>query len=749
MHNTLKALVFIFFLGLLIMMVPGCGEETAAPVVEEEIVKSVSEQLNNQTGNLINGGLLAEKDDWIYYSNFNDGGKIYRVHADGGEHFKVNDDHSLKITIAGGWVYYLASEERSELNRTSLRDRVGGRIYKIRTDGSERTLLLDDYSWELLLVDDWIYHTRGGYGIYRFRTDGTGHQIISTEPASYFNLKGDWLYFCQGWQSHETTTGGIHKVSTDGGEIYRVGDETVYTLHIAGDWIYYSSLRPDRRIAKIRADGTEQSLIVDDWAFELNVAGDWIYYVNRGDEDSIYRIRTDGSERVKLNSDSSSNLTVIGDWLYYTLTERDEMQKIISEEIYRIRTDGSDRTRFDMAEPAPVDAAEEHYYVAVDEGNHLFMRSSYGSIDKDSSDVLDRLPRGRLLIITDRHNGSIIEDHFTWWEAYDPQSGITGWVASEYLRRELLDPGHYGEVVEVIDHPGQEQKGNTPGNLVNSGIAAGQDDWIYYTIMLFDEERQMSAGGETYKVRTNGSGLARINNYYSPYLNVVGDQIYYIDWFDFNTTNVIPRDGGDSLLINREYAAGLTVVDGWIYYLNHWDDEKIHNRDNRIFKIRTDGSENTKLNDNHSLYLNVVGDWIYYSNRDDAYILYKMRLDGSEQTKVNSDYTKYINVVDDWIYYCNGSDGFSIYRIRTDGSERTKLSDDVPGTLNVAGGWIYYSNQKDNYAIYKMRTDGSGRVQVNNEQSSSLNVVGDWIIYTGLGYYMIRTDGSQRQKLPE
>jgi hypothetical protein len=78
-------------------------------------------------GNLINGGYIAEYEGWLYYSNLKDGGKIYKVHADGGEHIKVNNEQSSKMTIIGDWIYYLGR---------------GGNVYKIRTDGSERTLLV-------------------------------------------------------------------------------------------------------------------------------------------------------------------------------------------------------------------------------------------------------------------------------------------------------------------------------------------------------------------------------------------------------------------------------------------------------------------------------------------------------------------------------------------------------------------------------------------------------------------------------
>ena len=86
-----------------------------------------------------------------------------------------------------------------------------------------------------------------------------------------------------------------------------------------------------------------------------------------------------------------------------------------------------------MAKPEVEDVIQEKYYVAVDEGNNLFLRRSYGAEGKSSEDIMGRLPRGTKLSIIDKHANNITADKYTWWEATDDQTGMTGWVAAEYL----------------------------------------------------------------------------------------------------------------------------------------------------------------------------------------------------------------------------------------------------------------------------------------------------------------------------
>jgi len=82
----------------------------------------------NTAGNLNNYGVISEKDGWIYYSNSSDEGKLYKMRTDGTERTKLNDHNSCCINIAGDWIYYLNSREDYQL-------------YKMRTDGTERQIV--------------------------------------------------------------------------------------------------------------------------------------------------------------------------------------------------------------------------------------------------------------------------------------------------------------------------------------------------------------------------------------------------------------------------------------------------------------------------------------------------------------------------------------------------------------------------------------------------------------------------------
>jgi len=323
--------------------------------------------------------------------------------------------------------------------------------------------------------------------------------------------------------------------------------------------------------------------------------------------------------------------------------------------------------------------------------------------------------------------------------------------------------------------------GNSCGNIVNSGFAAYDGEWIYYN--GYNDEC-------FYKMREDGSEKTKLADHYAHDINVVGDWIYfnytsedgfYVDDDGFEHTEKygifkMRTDGSEETLVIDEWlACYVTVSDGWIYYrydcdrfvtTDEGDYDIITDEENSgIFKVRLDGSDKTQvMSGNKIYYVNVVGDWIYYSTnytRD----LYKVRTDGTEKTLILSDERScdYINVVGDWIYYV-GEEKTDEYRrcinkIRTDGTEKTLLTYGVYICLNAAGDWIYYDawyEEGETHPIYRMRLDGSEVTRLGDEDVDEINIVGDWVIYSAYGkdiddystyYYIMRLDGSEHRLL--
>jgi len=349
------------------------SEETAAEETASEISETIpidvpaeSEipEAGNSYGNIVNGGFAAYDGEWIYYNGF-DNKCFYKMREDGTEKTKLADHYALDINIADGWIYYsYASDDGYYVDGDGFEhtDKYG--IFKMRTDGSEETLLIDDWlACYVAFSDGWLYYrydrdrfvkTDGNLdiitdeensGIFKIRPDGSERtQVTSGSKIYNLNVVGDWIYYST------DNTCDLYKVRTDGSEKTIIFSEPgCDCINVAGDWIYYigeeNTDEYRRGIYKVRADGTDKTLLKYGVYFNLNAAGDWIYYNDWCDEGythPIYRMRLDGSEVTRLCDESANRINIVGDWIIYSAYGDDR-----STYYYIMRPDGSEHRLLD------------------------------------------------------------------------------------------------------------------------------------------------------------------------------------------------------------------------------------------------------------------------------------------------------------------------------------------------------------------------------------------------------------------
>ncbi len=292
----------------------------------------------NTNGNLSNGALAAVEGEWFYFTVDD---AIYKAKADGTEKILLTDE-AYYINVEGDWVYFIKNNN----------------IHKIKTDGTEKQLISEDFihANSIAVAGDWIYYgttqsyegyeeqaaaesismATGEYGIYKIRTDGSERTQVTPTVCRGLNIDGDTLYyfdidFC------------LWKIGTDGSAETQLLDELCYSFNVAGDWIYYISFE-DHGIYKMRTSGRNNTQISGDYTTYLNVSGDWLYYSNFSFTDDmlkpdtgIYKMRLDGSEKTQLKNVRAFIPNVAGDWIYY-MSYGEEYETYYK----RIRTDGTD-----------------------------------------------------------------------------------------------------------------------------------------------------------------------------------------------------------------------------------------------------------------------------------------------------------------------------------------------------------------------------------------------------------------------
>lgn len=304
-----KIIGFFMLLLFSFALLTGCGSGTHIGDVK-------------QSGDWIyyvnNGSLYKMKTDWtgktkladkayrlridgetIYYLDDSVICNLYRINADGTGKMKLSDDILSSFAVSGHWIYYCTKKSNAEMNELESKtpaDEVKriiiGGVYKMKTDGSEKTKLADiDFTSGVIEVsEDWIYYTNSN-GIYKMMTDGTGKTKIA-DYAGLQAVKDNWIYY-----TYDEAQQYLYRIKTDGTEKTRIVDNNTADFNLNGNYIYYS-VHGVNGLYRVNLDGTEKIKVNNILINEIKgIYGQWIYY--GGSSGTAYRIDMDGSVKMK------------------------------------------------------------------------------------------------------------------------------------------------------------------------------------------------------------------------------------------------------------------------------------------------------------------------------------------------------------------------------------------------------------------------------------------------------------------
>lgn len=275
--------------------------------------------LGNTVGNINSGGLAAEKNGWVYYHNVKEGGKLYKVKVDGTEKTEVCSDIPANINVIEDRIYY------SNLNDSS-------KIYMIRTDGTRRIKINDDESFNVTVADNWIYYTNASDGghIYKIAADGSGRLKLNDSNSKYMNVKWDNIYYVNADDGRVLNRMQINQPSV----FHKL--ENIYAggINVYDGWIYFSNHKENNNLYAVNYENTVMKKLSGDSVFDIQVLEDTIYYSNASDGDKLYKIKTNGADRTKIYDGSAYLISIAGDWIYFFKDKE-------AAKLFKIKLDGT------------------------------------------------------------------------------------------------------------------------------------------------------------------------------------------------------------------------------------------------------------------------------------------------------------------------------------------------------------------------------------------------------------------------
>lgn len=345
------SLLFTLLLGL---MLSGCGSDNSPDATEHP--DATEYQMGNTNSNLSQGGYITASGEWIYRLEILDekelGAQLVKTKKEGSEKTVLAEDFPVAIQVLDEWIYYVRMGTTSE-------DPDAYGIFRIKTDGSSRSRVGEDMAVAMTVADDWILYKRvrmidgtQKVDLVRCRLDGSDKEVISEEYFFDFQISGDRVIY------NATVDNGtlLYSMAIDGADPQQVTDDVVMGFLCEGDWIYYTVDATDYNVSqeptpiidlfKVKADGSDKSKITTlIGARPVNVSEEWIYCMNSNEgQQELFRIRQDGSGKEILLDHDVWAVNLIGDRLYYYDTPSESATNVyrtILGTLYLMSIDGT------------------------------------------------------------------------------------------------------------------------------------------------------------------------------------------------------------------------------------------------------------------------------------------------------------------------------------------------------------------------------------------------------------------------
>ena len=196
-----RKIVIIGLIGTMIFSMVACGRTTERDNTSTNTTKSSSnkktskligknDELGNENINLVDGGHVCYKNDWLFFSV---DGTLFKSRQDGSEMSKIyefegDDEYKAlhSINVIKDWIYFSGGS-----------DSLGTGLYKIKTDGTKfQKILSDEKSGDVIVEGNYIYYKN----MYKLSCNNDGsdkEKLKNTDlPTSNCNYLDGYFYYC-------------------------------------------------------------------------------------------------------------------------------------------------------------------------------------------------------------------------------------------------------------------------------------------------------------------------------------------------------------------------------------------------------------------------------------------------------------------------------------------------------------------------------------------------------------------------
>ncbi|MCM1136604.1 MAG: DUF5050 domain-containing protein [Clostridium sp.] len=275
----------------------------------------------NTAGNLNNGGLFAEDNGKVYFSNAYDGGRLYSMNANETELVRISPSRVNSINVGGNYLYFYMNNSEGGTGFGYVIRSYG--VYRSKLDGSRLQCLDRTVSTALQLSGDYLYYQRYNNTdytkLYKIKTDKSGQQLVSESIINPNACNNGTIYFNGTEKDHY-----LYALDTRTDTISTVYQGNLWYPVYHNGYIYYMDVSSNYRLCRYSLSDNVVEILTTDRVDTFNVCDFYIYYQrNSSESPALMRMELDGSNPEVVAEGNYTNINLTSSYAYFNLFGED------------------------------------------------------------------------------------------------------------------------------------------------------------------------------------------------------------------------------------------------------------------------------------------------------------------------------------------------------------------------------------------------------------------------------------------
>lgn len=247
-----------------------------------------------------------------------------------------------------------------------------------------------------------------------------------------------------------------------------------------------------------------------------------------------------------------------------------------------------------------------------------------------------------------------------------------------------------------------------------------------------------------------GEGEARLFLEHSPsFIQRRGGDIYYVNAYYHSALFRVRTDGGGLARLNDEMTIRPYVAGSWIYYTSY------RHLQFTLYQVSLDGLVRKKVNESNCWMHQPDGRWLYFIDIARDCRLYRLDLrEGDEELVLDASLGAF-QAQGDSLYYVRNDERDALYShdLRSGSADARGSRLLVKGMrqFNVRGRELLYSVGQGDPGLFLMDLSGGSVARLTSDASDQFFFVGDYVVYINDSAYgrlfRVGLDGSERRPL--